>query len=51
MQRKLKKERKKYLQKAKKAGNILKCRQARDKELKQMTKTNSKKVLDKSLRV
>ena len=41
MQRKLK-IKKKYLQKAKEAGNIFKCRQARDEELKQMTKTNSK---------
>lgn len=48
MQRKFKKERKKYLQKAKKAGNIFKCRQARDKELKQMTKTNSKKFLTRA---
>ena len=48
MQRKFKKERKKYLQKAKEAGNIFKCRQARDNELKQMTKTNSKKFLTRA---
>ena len=48
MQRKFKNKEKKYLQKAKEAGNIFKCCQARDEELKQMTKTNSKKFLTRA---
>jgi hypothetical protein len=47
MQRKFKNKEKKYLQKAKEAGKIFKCRQARDEELKQMTK-NSKKFLTRA---
>ena len=45
------KKSKKYLQKAKEAGNIFKCRQATSESLRKRAAKEFKKVLDRNLRV